>query len=190
MRVSDPRAIRALAHPLRLDLLELLGGISPATAARCAQVLGVSQASASYHLRQLAKYGFVEESEPSGDQRERPWRLISRSQLLDAPPGPAVDELARVEVEREVGKILDFIDRRSGETPQWRDAAFRVGGTLPMTPEEVASVRAQLETVMRPYIARLDADRPTPPPGSRWVRLFLAATPYPDFDLASLRETE
>lgn len=184
MRVTDPRAIRALAHPLRLDLLELLGGINPATAARCAQMLGVSQASASYHLRQLAKYGFVEEGEPSGDQRERPWRLISRSQVLDAPPGPAVDELARVEVEREIGKILDFVDRRANETGSWRDAAFRLGATLPMTPEELSTVRAQIETIMRPYIERLEGETVAPPPDGRWVRLFLTATPYSELDLA------
>jgi DNA-binding transcriptional ArsR family regulator len=182
MRVTDPRAIRAMAHPLRLDLLELLGGISPATAARCAQMLGVSQASASYHLRQLARYGLVEEGEPSGDQRERPWRIVSRHQILDTAPGPAVDQLAQVEVEREAGKILDFIDRRAGETGPWRDASFQIGGTLPLTPGEVATVQEQLEAVMRPYIARLDTDAPAPPPGGRWVRFFLAATPYPDLE--------
>ncbi|MCX4774555.1 helix-turn-helix domain-containing protein [Streptomyces sp. NBC_01260] len=51
MRLSDPKAIRALAHPSRLDLLETLGEIGPATAASCGRTLGVSQASCSFRLR-------------------------------------------------------------------------------------------------------------------------------------------
>lgn len=188
MRLTDPRAIRALAHPLRLDLLELLGGISPATAARCAAVLGVSQASASYHLRQLAQYGFVEEGEPSGDQRERPWRLVSRHQRVAIGHGAAVDELYRVSVEREVTKILEFVDRRAHEAPDWRDAAFRNSTTLPMTADELDELSRRFEELLEPYLARIqDGVPPRLPPGGRWVRLFLAGTPYPELDLAELR---
>ena len=190
MHLTDPRAIRALAHPLRLDLLELLGGISPATAARCAEVLGVSHASASYHLRQLAKYGFVEEGEPSADQRERPWRIVSRSQVPVTGPGPATDELSRVSVEREATKILEWIDRRGTEPPDWQEAAFLIGGTLPMTSQELATVSRQIAAVLEPYRDRVsDSGRPTLPPGGRWVRLHLAGTPYPELDLPELDPT-
>src|SRR5690348_8450535 len=98
MRVTDPTAIRALAHPLRLDLMELLGTIGPATAAHCGRTLGVSQASCSFHLRQLAKYGFVEEAEPGSDRRERRWQVPeSRPTLRIAAGGSAVQrELERV----------------------------------------------------------------------------------------------
>lgn len=186
MRVTDPRAIRALAHPLRLDLLEVLGGISPATAARCAEVLNVSHGSASYHLRQLAKYGFVEEGEPSGDQRERPWRLVSRSQG-PVDPGPAADELSRVSVEREATKILDWIDRRAAEPRPWQEAAFLIGGTLPMTAQELATVSRRIAEVLQPYRDRVsDAGPPVPPPGGRFVRIFLAGVPYPALDLPEL----
>lgn len=187
MRVTEPRAIRALAHPLRLDLIELLGGISPATAARCAEVLGVSHASASYHLRQLAKYGFVEESEPTGDQRERPWRVVSRSQHIAADHHPAADELTRVTVERETTKILEYVDRRASEAPAWREAAFQSGYTVPLTAAELAGLRKQLRTLLEPYLARVsDGAAPASPAGGRWVRLFLAGTPYPELDLPEL----
>jgi DNA-binding transcriptional ArsR family regulator len=188
MHVTDPRAIRALAHPLRLDLLELLGGISPATAARCAAVLGISQASASYHLRQLAKYGFVEEGEPSGDQRERPWRVVSRHQQVAVGHEAAADELDRVAVEREATKILEFVDRRPAEAPDWQQAAFRSGATLPLTVDELQGLSRQFAAVLAPYLARIE-DGPPPrlPPGGRWVRLFLAGTPYPEFDVEELR---
>ena len=60
--LSDPRAMRALAHPPRLDLLELLFAEGPLTASECAARVGDSPASCSYHLRQLARWGFVEET--------------------------------------------------------------------------------------------------------------------------------
>lgn len=194
MRVTDPRAIRALAHPLRLDLLELLGGISPATAARCAEVLGVSQALASYHLRQLAKYGFVELDVPTGDQRERPWRVVTRTHDIDAGHHPAADELSRVSVEREVSKILGYLERRPAESDQWREAATLSGATLPMTADELAEVREQIETLLRPYRQRVERltthQRPTLPAAGRWVRVFLSAVPYPELDLAELRPAD
>src|SRR4051794_8216025 len=77
MRVTDPQAIRALAHPLRLDLLELLAATGPATAAHCGRILDVPQANCSFHLRQLAKYGFVEEAGHGEDRRERRWQIAS-----------------------------------------------------------------------------------------------------------------
>src|SRR5689334_1033943 len=75
MSTGDAVAIRALAHPLRLDLLDLLVASGPATAAQCGRALNVSQASCSFHLRQLAKYGLVEDTGPGPDRRERQWRV-------------------------------------------------------------------------------------------------------------------
>lgn len=69
--ITEPRQLRALAHPLRLDLIETLAALGPSTAAQCARELGQTQASCSFHLRQLAKYGYVEEATPGTDRRER-----------------------------------------------------------------------------------------------------------------------
>src|SRR5262245_14833912 len=80
IRRADPVAMRALAHQTRLSLLDLLAVEGSATATRCAAVLGESAASCSFHLRQLAKYGFVEEA-PGGTGRQRPWRLVAPAQF-------------------------------------------------------------------------------------------------------------
>src|SRR5579872_2886079 len=72
-RLTDPRALRALAHPLRLKLVGVLRLHGPLTATRAGELLGESSASTSFHLRQLAKYGLVEEA-GGGHGRERPWR--------------------------------------------------------------------------------------------------------------------
>jgi predicted transcriptional regulator len=70
MQSTDLQAIRALTHPLRLDLMELLTAHGPATAAECGRALGVPQANCSFHLRQLAKYGSPTASIPGTDRGE------------------------------------------------------------------------------------------------------------------------
>jgi hypothetical protein len=115
MEITAPQEIKALTHPLRLDLLELLAVIGPATAARCGRALGVPQANCSFHLRQLAKYGFVADAGPGEDRRERIWRLPEVRPTLRIPPGAdsvLERQLRRVVVEREARAILDYAERR------------------------------------------------------------------------------
>ncbi len=83
----NPAAVRlrALAHPLRWKLFDIVGREGTATATRCAELTGESVASCSYHLGMLGKYGYVEQVPGSG--KERPWRSISLRQDLSA-PGP------------------------------------------------------------------------------------------------------
>ena len=69
--LDDPRALRALAHPARLAILDHLGAEETATATECGAAVGVSASAASYHLRALARFGLVEEAE-GGRGRERP----------------------------------------------------------------------------------------------------------------------
>src|SRR6201989_2093903 len=72
--LTDPKAMRALAHPVRLALLEALTDAGTLTATEAGERVGESPANASFHLRQLAKYGFVEEAE-GGIGRRRQWKL-------------------------------------------------------------------------------------------------------------------
>jgi len=74
--LDNPVAIRALAHPVRLALIGLVGREGPTTSAEAARELGISQALASHHMRQLAKYGFLEPAaEHNG--RDRPWQVTA-----------------------------------------------------------------------------------------------------------------
>lgn len=169
--------MRAMAHPLRLDLIELLGSLGPATAAECARHLGSTQASCSFHLRQLAKYGFVEQAEPSGDARERPWQLTDIEQNWSASEGGAAAKgLERVFVQREADRILAWQATSAQQPEVWREAGFVGGATLPITVEEMASVRDQMRVVLEPYIARL-SERSDWPADHRFVRILLAGTP-------------
>src|ERR1700735_5631714 len=90
-RLTDPRALRALAHPIRLDLLAALRTEGPLTATRAGELLGESSASCSFHLRQLAKYGLVEEA-GGGAGPERPWQATAM--LTDVPAVADSPELA------------------------------------------------------------------------------------------------
>src|SRR5882757_51368 len=184
MEISDPKAIRALAHPLRLDLLQLLGSGGPATAAQCGRVLGVSQASCSFHLRQLAKYGFVEDAGPGRDRRERQWRVTQqRLSIRNGTDGGTVvrQQIERLVVERELQAILDYSQRPDGASPEWQHKAGIVTMMAVLSPDEVADLKEKWIALITPYTAAARADDPDPPSepraGQRHVRYFMAATP-------------
>jgi DNA-binding transcriptional ArsR family regulator len=110
--VRQARAMRALAHPVRLRLLSLLVREEQLTSTRASGLTGETVANCSFHLRQLAKYGFVEETQ-GGDRREHPWRLARTNPLTALPPTlfpPAReigDELRRRELFARQLRIFD-----------------------------------------------------------------------------------
>src|SRR5690242_3347027 len=90
--VRDPRVLRAVAHPLRLRLLEVIALRGPVTATELAEEVGESPANCSWHLRQLARYGFIVEA-GGGHGRQRPWRLVPEGHRWGE--GTETPELAR-----------------------------------------------------------------------------------------------
>lgn len=100
--VLDAKGLRALAHPLRVQLVEVLRSHGPSTATRLAERLGVNSGTASYHLRQLGAAGFVEEDAERGNARERWWRSVHRTtelsdwNLVDQEPEAALAYLQSV----------------------------------------------------------------------------------------------
>jgi predicted ArsR family transcriptional regulator len=183
MQITDPTAIRALAHPVRLDLLDLLVAIGPATAAQCGRVLGVTQASCSFHLRQLAKYGLVQDAGPGQDRRERRWQAADRTvtvAVTGAGDGVARQQLEGLVVEREMRAILGYAERADGEFAQWQHKAGIVSAVAVMSPDEAATVTEQWKALIEPYVARAAGSGLRLQPGQRYVRYFMAATPLPE----------
>lgn len=94
---DDPRVLRAIAHPTRNRILSELFAVGPLRAADIARELAVPANQASFHLRQLAKYGLVEEApDEARDRRDRVWRLVDPDgvsfrtrDMLDRPGGQA-----------------------------------------------------------------------------------------------------
>lgn len=181
-RISDPMAIRALAHPTRLALLEILGGEGVATATRCAELSGQSVASCSFHLRTLAKHGFIEPA--AADGKQKPWRLTSVTQRLS---GDRNDEAGRSAAEafdafflaHEFDRLRAWWAQRAtaGEQDRpWHAASMMTGATAWLTVADMAEVEAELsELVQRRFVDRL-ADPDGRAPDSRPVRLFLASS--------------
>ena len=183
MEISDPKAIRALAHPLRLDLLQFLGAGGPATAAQCGRALGASQASCSFHLRQLAKYGFVEDAGPGRDRRERQWR-VAQAQLsvrLNSGDDSVIrQQIERLVVEHEMQAILDYSRRPDGASPEWQHKAGIVTAMAVLSPDEAAAIKAKWIALLEPYINSTQAGGRQLQAGQRHVRYFMAATPLPE----------
>lgn len=177
MESVDLRAMRALTHPLRLDLLELLTAHGPATAAGCGRALGVAQANCSFHLRQLAKYGFVEEADQGADRRERRWRVAPARSVIRFGPeyeGVALRQLDRLLVERESRAILEHLDRRDAEGSA-ADVAYSklIAGVLAVTEEEAETLKRRWRELIEPYL--VTAERAGEE--HRKIRVFLSMTP-------------
>jgi DNA-binding transcriptional ArsR family regulator len=186
MQLTDPTAIRALAHPVRLDLLDLLVAIGPATAAQCGRVLGVSQASCSFHLRQLAKYGLVHDAGPGQDRRERRWQAADGNltvAVAGVGDGLARQQLERLVIEREMQAILGYAERTDGEFPRWQHKAGIVSAVAVMSPDEAAAVKEQWKALIEPYVTRAAGSGLRLQPGQRYVRYLMAATPLPEIGM-------
>lgn len=178
----DPKKLRALAHPLRWQLIDLLGSEGTATATRCAEVLGESVASCSYHLGILAKYGYIEEV-PDRTGREKPWRVASTEQDLgpqglDTEGQLAAEAATEAFLDHEFARTKRRLRRGSLEPGQWRPKIL--GETTWLTEEEYAAVWRDLDAVLERY--RRDQSLLDPsqrPEGSREARLFIATSVAP-----------
>ncbi len=185
-QVVDEATLRALAHPIRWSLIETLAVEGTATAARCAHILGQSQGTCSFHLRQLARFGLVEEA-PTTSKRDRPWRLTSiRQSWQTAPSGDAgrdiaAQKLTQVVVQRETERIREWVRHESQAPAEWRRTAFRTGVLTWMTAAELDELGAELSQLMQRFVDRIE-DPTRRPEGSAPVRLF--TTGFPVFDLA------
>jgi DNA-binding transcriptional ArsR family regulator len=167
--LSDPKAMRALAHPARLAILNRLGIQGSATATEVAEVAGITPSAASYHLRMLAKYGFVEDAPPRGDGRERVWKAADTSLSVGVQPDdqPEVREAKKLlieafrkEADEEVRRALDNIAQ---EPEEWRDATRFSRLVLRLDAEEMARLNAEVEKLFKPYYARLRSEEEAPP---------------------------
>jgi len=180
---TGAQALRALAHPTRWRLLDVLEAESSATATRCAQLIGESVASCAYHLGILGKYGYAEQAPPS-QGRERPWRLVSyrqdlRPQGLDVEGQLAAEAATEAFLDHEINRFKTRLREAETQPPQWRP--WFQGRSVTLTEAEYARIKQRVEEVVEQELGQY-ADRGTAvarPVGSRLVRLFVAASARP-----------
>jgi hypothetical protein len=188
VELTDPKMMRALAHPARIAIWTHLGMRGSATATECAEIAGLSPSACSYHLRTLAKYGFAEEDPASAaDGRERPWRArMLAFSLNDVVGQPAATRVASrllvesIRADAEENRAR-YLTRQSEYPADWQAASGETFSAACVTPDELERLREQVLEVMAPYI-RLDPE--SRPAGSRPVRIMLDMFPWfgPDED--------
>jgi DNA-binding transcriptional ArsR family regulator len=174
-RIREPRELAALAHPLRLDLINHLMASGPATASECARAVGDTPSNCSYHLRVLARAGVVE-AEASTDGRERPWRATITGSGVDDERADRrqAAALAAVSLQRDQRMSREFLARRDRVDPAWRAVSGLATYTLRMTPEELEALGQRLDALIRPYLA---PTRQSAPEGAALVHLGVHAFP-------------
>jgi DNA-binding transcriptional ArsR family regulator len=156
VKITDPERMKALAHPARMAVFDFLAGrkvegFDGATATEIAEVAGMTPSAMSYHLRTLAKAGFIEEAPSRGDARERVWRMKIHSFSIaaepDAPESHQVIERTMGEVFREQQErnFSRWLDRRA-DFPELREVGLTQQGHVRLTTEEASEfVRRYME---------------------------------------------
>jgi DNA-binding transcriptional ArsR family regulator len=155
----DPRRLRALAHPLRNRLLGLLRKDGPATATLLARRLGESSGATSYHLRQLAAYGFIEDDpERSRVGRERWWRSAHHGTtwrdtdfIYDPELRGVLDYWLREVLHRQLDRTETWLAERAEWDSNWVEAADLSDWILRLSAEQLAALRDELHTVLTRY---------------------------------------
>lgn len=180
--VTDARTMRALAHPVRLALLEALVQGGPLTATKAAELLDDTPGNMSWHLQTLAKYGFVEEDE-GGRGRSRPWRVVSRKHrfdtaLSDPDTAAAGEALEATFHERNLQRLREWWVRRRSYSLKWRQAAFSSDVFTYLTATEMERLAVDIHHLLDKYRDR--AHNPSARPrGAEPIHIVTYGHPLP-----------
>lgn len=178
-RLRRADQLRALTHPRRIDLLDLLMASGPLTASECAERLGDSPASCSYHLRQLARFGFVEEA-PGGTGRNRPWRWVPMGNTVELGGSPSEEAASEALTAVLDARTADRIRRYRGQRGRdpWRRHAMTSDWTIRVTESELADLNDAISALLAPLQRRTNDG--VAPEGSRLVDVFTHLLPRPE----------
>jgi DNA-binding transcriptional ArsR family regulator len=184
--LRDPKELRALAHPVRLAILEQLLVHGSATATQLAEGLqDESPANCSWHLHQLARYGFIEEA-GTGPGRQRRWRVVPQTTTTGPATGEtpelvhAADAADEVLLSREIAALRTWRTARRDQPGEWRDASFTLHSFGWLTPSEMAAFQAGFEELLarHPISHAERLDRARRPADARPVRLVAWLIPH------------
>jgi DNA-binding transcriptional ArsR family regulator len=178
--ITDVRTLRALAHPVRIAILEALAMSGPLTATQVGERIGESPTTCSFHLRQLAKYHFVEEA-GGGKGRARPWRMSSTGLSISAGDDPetaiAANSVRRLFRDRAWERYRTWTETDQMYPLPWRKAAAETETVYFVTADELQALNEELhEIIMHRYRDRL-TDPSRRPPGSVPVEMLLLSYP-------------
>jgi DNA-binding transcriptional ArsR family regulator len=164
VELTSPKAMRALAHPVRLAILSELQSKGPATATGLSPKVGASPSVTSWHLRHLASFGLVEDYDGGSDRRQRWWQATARGFRYQAPEDPA-DHSGRAAYRMLSAQMLQAgLDqvRAWGETteprlePEWLQVAGVSNTTVPVTREEAEEILGAIDELLGRFVRRRD----------------------------------
>ena len=164
--VLDASLLRALSHPMRTQIFELLRRFGPSTATGLAERLGVNTGATSYHLRQLARHGFVEQFEPDDIAPDRPtagrkqrwWRMA-----VDQIHMSGFEFLQNEDTREAVGFVLrEFHADRSRRLAnwfatatqwpaEWQRASGDMDGHLELSPKQARALADDMHALVERY---------------------------------------
>ncbi|MDT0493809.1 helix-turn-helix domain-containing protein [Streptomyces griseus] len=182
--VLDAKGLRALAHPVRVQLVGLLRKHGPSTATRLAERLGVNSGTASYHLRRLGAAGFVEEDTGRGNARERWWRSVHRTIWFNDPELTEREPEAALAYQQSVAAIYSLRTQQTLNELQtmprvWRNAFDLSDWALRLTPEETASLYREVAEVVARYRRDTPEAAASAPEGAERVGIITHILPEP-----------
>ncbi len=182
--ITDPQALRALAHPVRLALLGRLQRHGPATATQLSPHVGATPSVVSWHLRHLASFGLVKDWEGATGKRERWWQAVAKGFRFNL-PGDAEGRQA-------AHQLQDAMFAQAAQLPQqwlardeprlsatWQRLGGMANTRIVVTAKELRELENAIEKLLAPYVRRKDRE---PPAGARGVRLLRYTMPEPDED--------
>ncbi|MFJ2812343.1 ArsR/SmtB family transcription factor [Streptomyces sp. NPDC087294] len=183
--VLDAKGLRALAHPVRVQLVGLLRKYGPSTATRLAERLGVNSGTASYHLRQLGAAGFVEEDTERGNARERWWRSVHQMTELNDRDLADREPEAILAYRQSIASIYTLRTRQTLNELEtmprsWRDTFDMSDWALRLTPAEAGELREELRAVIARYRRDTPEAAATAPEGAERVAVITHLLPELD----------
>jgi len=177
--ISDPRTIRALAHPARLAVLAALLGGQELTATQCSEMVGLTPSAMSYHLRALYRWGLIEHSATAASGRERPWRARGSSLRVESANSrtteAAEQALLQRMMEADQRALTEYLASQAGDDKAWRDTLFVARSQLSLTVAEVQELQRRITTLIQRYQARSEGRSPLA--SARQVRVSLMVVP-------------
>jgi DNA-binding transcriptional ArsR family regulator len=183
--VTDPSAMRALAHPTRLAVLSYLQRNGPATATQLAPHVGATPSVTSWHLRHLATFGLVLDADPSevpGDKRRRWWKAAARGFRVEVGSGDESMAAALVLADTLAETARQQVSQWLSETAPRLDHTWaRISGVsntgVRLTAEELEEIEDRIDELLAPYVTRADRDAPDSARSVRILRHFLPEAP-------------
>lgn len=180
VEISDPRAMRALAHPVRMAILTFLQRHGPATATSLAPVVGASPSVTSWHLRHLATFGLVEDCEVGSDARRRWWRAVGRGFRFSLPEGEegvaAYSMLAGQLFESSLRQAQTWQQEvEPGLDDDWRRLSGTANTRVTVSRDELEHIEDEIEKLIAPYVTRRPEDAPPAARGARLLRIYMPA---------------